>query len=103
VRSMVVVGAVWLLAATAGRAQAPKFLYLDIQPRANTKLANGEGNNDNRLTAQEGDAASGKAFGLKARAEGRRFHMQALGNGFSEEGLVAVVLGSDEYFVSSTD
>jgi hypothetical protein len=29
--------------------------------------------------------------------------MQALGDGFSEEGLTAVLLGSQEYFLSSRD
>jgi hypothetical protein len=29
--------------------------------------------------------------------------MQALRGGFSEEGLIAVLLGSDEYFLSAKD
>jgi hypothetical protein len=38
-RSTIVVAVAWLLVAPAARAQAPKFVYVDIQPKANGKLA----------------------------------------------------------------
>jgi hypothetical protein len=38
-RSIVLISVAWLLAASAGRAQAPKYIYVDIQPQANGKLA----------------------------------------------------------------
>jgi hypothetical protein len=40
---------------------------------------------------------------MKYNAESFCIDIRALHNGFSEEGLVAVLLGSDKYFVSSTD
>jgi hypothetical protein len=40
-RSIVVVSVAWLLAASASRAQAPKFVYVDIQPKANENLYEG--------------------------------------------------------------
>ena len=42
-RSTIVVGVAWLLAVSAGRAQAPKFAYVDIQPQANGKLTDLQG------------------------------------------------------------
>jgi hypothetical protein len=43
-RSTIVVGVALLLAVSAGRAQEPKFVYVDIQPQANGKLTDGENN-----------------------------------------------------------
>jgi hypothetical protein len=40
-RTIVVVGMAWLLAAPLGGAQEPKFTYVDIQPQANGKLTDG--------------------------------------------------------------
>jgi hypothetical protein len=60
-RSFVVVSVAWLLAASAVRAQAPKFVYLDIQPQANTKLTDGEGNNLTALSKGE-NALAGVKF-----------------------------------------
>jgi hypothetical protein len=42
-RSIILVSMAWLLAATAATAQTPKFVYVDIQPQANTKLTDGQG------------------------------------------------------------
>jgi hypothetical protein len=42
-RSIVLVSVAWLLAATAGRAQAPKFVYVDLQPQANGKTEDLQG------------------------------------------------------------
>lgn len=44
-RSIVVVGVAWLLAAPIPKEKAGKLTYLDLQPQANTKLTDGEGNN----------------------------------------------------------
>jgi hypothetical protein len=38
-RTVVVVSMAWLLAASAGRAQAPKYISVDLQPQANRKVA----------------------------------------------------------------
>jgi hypothetical protein len=38
-RPFVVLGVAWLLAASAGRAQGPRFVYVDLQAHANGKLA----------------------------------------------------------------
>jgi hypothetical protein len=50
-RSTIVVAVAWLLAVSAGRAQGPKFVYVDIQPQANGKLTDGE---KNSLTLSKG-------------------------------------------------
>jgi hypothetical protein len=42
-RSIVLVSVAWLLATSAATAQAPKFVYVDIQPQANGKLADLQG------------------------------------------------------------
>jgi hypothetical protein len=42
-RSIVVVGVAWLLAASLGKAQGPRLAYLDLQPQANGKLADLQG------------------------------------------------------------
>jgi hypothetical protein len=34
---------------------------------------------------------------------GYKLFLQALQNGFTQEGLIAVLLGSEEYFMSATD
>jgi hypothetical protein len=93
-RTIVVVSVAWLLAASAGRAQAPKYVYVDIQPQANGKLTDGESNSlaalskgvqtldgvkfkiDNGLITLSTDPRSdpGKAEGIKVSTSCRKLY-----------------------------